>query len=41
MPPQPKAEPETELETLRRRVAELEARLQKPAPTKRRKPKAN
>ena len=40
-PPQPKAEPESELETLRRRVAELEARLKKPGPTKRRKPKAN
>jgi polyhydroxyalkanoate synthesis repressor PhaR len=41
VPPQPKAEPESELETLRRRVAELEARLEKPGPTKRRKPKAN
>ncbi len=43
-PPPPKAEPETELQMLRRQVAELEARLQKPASgkaTKRRKPKAN
>ncbi len=42
VPGPPKAEPETELETLRRRVAELEARLQKPAPVrKKRNPKAN
>ena len=48
-PAQIKAEPETEVEMLRRRVAELEARLQKPAPAKptpaksakTRKPKAN
>jgi len=41
-PPQSKSEPETELETLRRRVAELEARLQKPAPAgKKKKGKAN
>jgi polyhydroxyalkanoate synthesis repressor PhaR len=40
-PPQPKTQEESELEMLRRRVAELEARLQKPAPTKKRKPKAN
>ena len=40
-PPQPTAEPDTELELLRRRVAELEARLQKPAPMKRRKLKNN
>jgi polyhydroxyalkanoate synthesis repressor PhaR len=30
-PPQPAAQPETEVELLRRRVAELEARLEKPA----------
>ncbi len=41
-PPQPRTEEETELEMLRRRVAELEGRLQKPAPAKkRRKSKAN
>jgi len=40
-PSQPKAEPESELETLRRRVAELEAGLKKPAPKKRRTGKAN
>jgi len=40
-PPQPRAEQDTELETLRRRVAELESRLQKPAPAKKRKRKAN
>src|SRR5690242_5146876 len=33
-PQQPKTEPDTELEVLRRRVAELEARLEKPAPAK-------
>jgi polyhydroxyalkanoate synthesis repressor PhaR len=40
-PPQPAAEPETELEVLRRRVAELEARLQKSPAAKKRKPRAN
>lgn len=42
VPGQPKAEPETELVRLRRRVTELEARLEKPAPAqKKRNPKAN
>jgi polyhydroxyalkanoate synthesis repressor PhaR len=36
-PPQPKGEQESELEMLRRRVAELEGRLQKPAPAKKKK----
>ena len=45
-PPPPKPAEETELELLRRRVAELEARLQNPAPArkavrKKRKPEAN
>lgn len=44
VPAAAKAEPETELETLRRRVAELEARLQQPAPARKKtktKAKAN
>jgi polyhydroxyalkanoate synthesis repressor PhaR len=40
-PPPPKTQGESELETLRRRVVELEARLQKPPAMKKRKPKAN
>jgi len=36
-PPQPRAEAEPELEALRRRIAELEARLKKPAPIKQRR----
>lgn len=45
-PPQPKPESDSELQILRRRVAELEARLQQPAPVKkpsqkRRKTRAN
>lgn len=35
-PPPPRAEPEPELEALRKRIAELEARLEKPARGKRR-----
>src|ERR1700690_899794 len=34
-PPQPRAEAQPELDVLRKRVAELEARLEKPAPGKR------
>jgi polyhydroxyalkanoate synthesis repressor PhaR len=38
-PPQPKAREESEVETLRRRVVELEARLKKPAPAKKKRKK--
>ncbi|HUJ95943.1 MAG TPA: polyhydroxyalkanoate synthesis regulator DNA-binding domain-containing protein [Terriglobales bacterium] len=38
-PPSPKAEPEPELDALRKRVAELEARLEERKPVNRRKPR--
>jgi hypothetical protein len=37
----PGAEPETELEGLRKRIAELESRLEKPVPKKKRRKRVN